>query len=221
MQSKTNIAIGTLSLALLLVIVLYFQDASSFFSNSGIVFIPSNAVRFQGKIINAPKSGTASESFQEVETPVVSNSYLVNSSFNNSSLAAEGNTKMNPFRSNGTVHAVESRTLFSTENSYSNSINARQINGMDRIGSGRLFSSNTPTNSSEQYNNTSPFSSMAEDKMPVEINNRQSAGGVDPGGDPTDPPLPLGDGVWTLLFFAVGYFAWKFNKSPQTFKSES
>jgi len=30
-------------------------------------------------------------------------------------------------------------------------------------------------------------------------------GGTDPGGDPTGPPIPVGDGFWILVLMAIGY----------------
>jgi len=57
--------------------------------------------------------------------------------------------------------------------------------------------------------NVSSFSTdlaIAEDPTTRQLaGNGILDGGTDPGGDPTGPPIPVGDGFWILLLLAVGY----------------
>ena len=207
MNKKTNIFVWILPLALLSMVFFYTSIVSFIMHPSVDYFESKQGVSFNGKITNAPKSGTNYDSYIDTEIPIVNNSYSRSSNYSTETSSLTQNTLSHPYpRGNSSA----TRETHSTIGQAGNLTHNRNSNLSSGIGlSGSSFT-NTRNASLAQASRTPGFSSLSEDfSATSEISNRQSTGGADPGGDPTDPPLPLGDGFWFLLILVTGYLVWK------------
>lgn len=211
-KTRTNILVWVLSLAVLLVVFVYSTNVSRNLYHSVAYFDVQQGVSFHGKITNAPKSGINYDSYQEIEAPRVVNSYLTSSSSYNNT-ASSNNIYNTQFQPNRSETGGIGSSVISTASQFGGLSNSTKVNALNGVGFSGLLS-NSRSAGLSQATNTPGFSSLSEDlAVSIEMSNRQSAGGVDPGGDPTDPPLPVGDGFWFLLILAIVYMAWKYNRT--------
>lgn len=83
--------------------------------------------------------------------------------------------------------------------------------GIGGGGGGSTFMGSGNKSAQGKFTPTVIVSSFSTDLAAAEDPTRQLAGnavldgGTDPGGDPTGPPIPVGDGFWILLIMAAGY----------------
>lgn len=217
MHRKTNIWVWILPLALLSMVFFYSSKVGTILLPSVDNIEGSQGVRFHGKITNAPKSVTKYDSYVETEIPIVNNSFTRSSNYRTESSSLTQNTLSNPNRMGNDASVIQAHDQIVQTGNFSNIRNSNLNSG---IGLSGMFFENKKNSSIAQASKTPGFSSLSEDLNPIfETSNRQSAGGVDPGGDPTDPALPLGDGFWFLLILAFGYLVWKYNATNPFFEN--
>lgn len=207
-KTKNNILILGISLTVLLVIFLSLPNINLGLYSSESSFKDNVGVRFNGKITNAPKSGINNDSYLETESPTINNTYTTSlSHYSTTANTVTQNTSTLPNRrENFGISSVAIPSVGQSGN-YADKTNS---NGTNALGLSVLSFANSRKTNFPLSSQTPEFSSLSEEFIAVsEIRNRQSAGGVDPGDDPTDPVLPLGDGFWILLTLASGYLVWK------------
>jgi hypothetical protein len=207
MHKKTNIFVWILPLAVLSM-VFFYTSIVSFIMHPSVNYVESKqGVSFHGKITNAPKSGTNYDSYIETEIPIVNNSYTKSSKYSTESSTLTQNSLSHPYTKRNSISTAESHATIGQTGKLTHNRNSNLSSGIGLSGS--LFAK-TRNASLAQATRTPGFSSLSDDfSATAEISNRQSTGGADPGGDPTDPPLPLGDGFWFLLILITGYLEWK------------
>ncbi len=206
---KTNIALGILSLALMLLVFVYMPKVSPDLFLSVHTIEVQQGVTLHGKITNAPKYRKNSDQGQEIEQTVVISTFPMRSPFN-SAVASTG-----PNNSNSQPHRLEfgesgsafpSTPVFSGGNSLTT-----KVNGSSGVGLSGL-SASFKNRGLGQAVITTPFSTFHPEFAPSgEMSNRQ-LGGLDPGGDPTEEPLPVGDGGCFLILLTIGYVVWKYHQ---------
>ena len=206
MNKITSIWVWVLPLALLSMVFFYTSKVSPILPQMD-GFEGNQGVCFHGKITNAPKSRTNNDSYLETEIPIVNNLYPTSSNYSTVSSTQNQNSISQPHQLGNS--AIASNAI-STVGQYENFSNNSNSNVISSFGLNGFSSANSKNTILSQSSKTPGFSSLSEDfSTSGEISNRESAGGVDPGSDPTDPALPLGDGFWILLILAAGYLVWK------------
>jgi len=201
-----KILLWLLSWAVLAVVVIYSPIGSPELYTTNQYVIYSQGVNFEGGIPNAPKSG----GFQQHETAEVglpvytptSKTYAINSAVSSENLSS-------------------AKTNYSA---YSSSSDATGRTGVASSGGGGGSMSSFVSGRSSQNNAISQNTGISTISLSTELNTSnpkitkpQGAGaavdgGTDPGGDPTGPPIPVGDGFWLLLLMAGGYAFWKIKR---------
>jgi hypothetical protein len=206
MTKKTSIWVWVLPLALLSMVFFYTSKVSPILPQMD-GFESNQGVCFHGKITNAPKSRTNYDRYLETEIPIVNNSYPTSSNYSTVSYTQNQNSISQPHQLENSAIASNAISTVGQSEDFSNKSNS---NLTSSFGLNGFSSGNSKNTILSQSSKTPGFSSLSEDfTTPGEISNRQSAGGVDPGSDPTDPALPLGDGFWILLLLAASYTVWK------------
>lgn len=148
-----------------------------------------------------------------------------NTSYQQSDIAIPDYSPQNTNYEASSVASIESRYANRSSNSsstYSNKENTSNSNNASSM-SGAIFASNGRSSSSDASKTVSTgqmenVSSLTTDGSLNSSTTRQSAsrngnnfGGTDPGGDPTGPPIPIGNGTWTMIALAIMYALWKSN----------
>jgi len=197
-KRQKNILIFVLTLAGLLVAILYSPIGSPTDYSSLYYYSTNPGVQFQGGITNVPKSNNSGDyADPDFSLPDYQSGQKNNVSYNVPT-AGSGAENLGS--------AIQANSLTPANNT--------QVAG----GSGGGIAMSTSANrSSSRANTTSQgygFTSISSD-MTSNTNNtttRQatlsgpSSGGTDPGGDPDGrPPIPVGDGWIFLLVLAGGY----------------
>ena len=206
MQNKQkNILIFVLALAGLLVGMLYTPIVSPdlYYSTA---FYPqnNNIVMNGGQIPNAPKS-----------QPIEENTEIIVPDYNNAEIGLSGKSGSSNYSqssgisSDGSYQADNNASQMYSPVSGSASNNGASMAGYMASGSSR---SNSASSSIQMSNGVVTVSSdLATNTTAPKENTLSgpSAGGTDPGGDPTGPPIPVGDGWIFLLVLASGYVLFK------------
>jgi hypothetical protein len=202
---ERNILSWVLTLAGLLLAVLYSPIGSPDLYKQKKYFIENQGVNFRGGIKNAPK-GKNNYQNDELKLSVpdysserknTASSYPVKNtaaSYGQSTgyVAMQANDPFMPNRSSNGSNGNEGAT-FSVGHKSSRNNTVFQDNGITTLNTdSKLFADNNTTRQSTHT------------YLPND-------GGTDPGGDPTNPPIPVPDGFGFLLLLAIGYAVRKIN----------
>ena len=196
--------IWLLTWAVLFVVVIYSPIGSPELYRQDNYIVYNQGVNFGGGIANAPKM----QSYQQSDgMSMTLPSYTSTTSTKTYSV----NQMASPERTIGQASYRVSATV-------NNKINTRTttIQNHDSAGAYTFMSSRGKRGQEYSAPQTVDVSSLSTD---LAINNdptttRQLVGGVldggtDPVGDPTGPPIPVGDGFLVLLVMVAGYTLWK------------
>ncbi|MDR3652978.1 MAG: hypothetical protein P4L34_08415 [Paludibacter sp.] len=198
-KRQKNIFIWIFTWAGLLLAVLYSPIGSPDLYTSKSYFIPNQGVVFNGgEIKNAPAiSQQDGNNYNELDVPDYSSNLKTNYAVNNYPSSTYKSSTPN-------TYSVQTPT----------NQNPKASSGAD-IGSGGVFISNNSSGRSSANSNTvvmnNGITTMSTNLVTGNV--RQLAtngtldtgGGTDPGGDPTNPPIPVPDGWGFLLLLAAGY----------------
>ena len=184
----------------LLLVVVYSPIGSPDLYKPQIYYYKNQGVNFNGAIENAPKvRGISYNNNADITIP---NYNLTSKNYTNYSVSSSTH-KMND---DGTVGIIGSGNKSIT----------KQSGGGDAkyLGSGSFSSSRKKSNDNSVpqmgFNSLSSDLSLNGDSVTRQsVDYTPGAGGTDPGEDPLDPPIPVGDGFWFLLLLASGYAIWK------------
>ena len=205
-NKKKNILVWIFVWTGLLIAVLYSPIGSpDLYSNKGY-FAGNQSVDFAGSAIeNAPKGDGFS--YQDDDNRIDIPDY---SSGETSPGYAVSRHSYSESESGSSGYATQS-------SSTSQSINTNKSS--DNLGSGgSSFISNNSSKggdaSSEVAMNNGGITTLSTDLATTNSSTKQavlshSGHGTDPGGNPTGPPIPVGDGWIFLLVLATGYGVWK------------
>ncbi|ADQ80311.1 hypothetical protein Palpr_2175 [Paludibacter propionicigenes WB4] len=205
-NKKKNILVWIFTWAALLLVVLYSPIGSpDLYSSSDYAGVP-NANFNESSIGNGANFSSESGSDNDLDIPDYSNDESVNkpsSSYNYTSPA-----------SNNTSGAVASYSISGSQ-TYQNSKDGSSVG---TGGGGSTFISNNDSRGSDassavSMNNggittlSSNLTTSAPNKITKSAGQGYSTndGGQNPGGDPTGPPIPVGDGWVFLLLLAASY----------------
>ncbi len=188
-----------LSWAILALVIIYSPIGSPDLYTGNKYIVYNQGVNFSGGIANAPKVHNYNDQYPSPDLGIPTytpeqKSYTVNSASGSSnkvnketnysvSTAITGRTGTN---TSGTGGVTGIANFSSTGSSQKNSIDQNTGIGTLTL-SGDLTTIQNPTTTTRQGAGAS-------------LN-----GGTDPGGDPTGPPIPVGDGFWISMFLAVIY----------------
>ena len=198
--------IWLLTWAVLFVVVIYSPIGSPELYRQDNYIVYNQGVNFGGGIANAPKMQSYQQSDgMSMSLPTYTGTTTTKTYSVNQMASAERTIGQANYRVSATVN---------------NKINTRTSTIQNRDSAGAYTFMNSRKNS-QAYSTpqTVDVSSLSTD---LAINNdptttRQLAsetvldGGTDPGGDPTGPPIPVGDGFLALLVMVAGYTLWKRN----------
>ena len=189
-----------LSWAVLALVIIYSPIGSPDLYTQNQYIVYNQGVNFNGGIANAPKSHSYGEQYElpDVGLPTYTpapKTYTVNSAVSSSSI-----------NNNSSSYSVTSQENIRTTVSGSNG--GGGVTGIATFGSGR----SSQNNSIDQNTGVSSLT-LSSDLTGLQsptVTTRQGAnqtlnGGTDPGGDPTGPPIPVGDGYWILMLMAGVY----------------
>ena len=196
-KRQKNILIFVLTLAGLLVAMLYSPIGSPTDYSSLYYYSTNPGVQFQGGIANAPTS----------------NNYVDNNE-PELILPLQETTQKSIAKANISTSVNSEQNLNSTSQINSTGITKNQANSTMSGGALSVSgtTSRTGTNAStaitqQGYGFTSLSTDLTANNTTTKQNTLSGAGGggTDPGGDPTGPPIPVGDGWIFLMFLAGGY----------------
>jgi hypothetical protein len=186
----------------LLVLVLYSPVGSPDLYSSANYTAGNQSVTFKnGEILNAPNVNYGAENnYNELNVPDYNSERRTNYAVNNYSATAKNSPSMY------TNYSVQTSSYQNTQIS----------SGNNGIGGGTFISSNRSSNNNAGASSTGFNNGIATLSTDLNSDNNSitrqgaSAGGpntnwTDPGGDPTGPPIPVGDGWVFLLLLAAGY----------------
>ena len=189
-----------LSWAVLALVIVYSPIGSPDLYTQNQYIVYNQGVNFNGGIANAPKSHSYGEQYElpDVGLPTYTpapKTYTVNSAVSSSSI-----------NNNSSSYSVASQENIRTTVSGSNG--GGGVTGIATFGSGR----SSQNNSIDQNTGVSSLT-LSSDLTGLQsptVTTRQGAsqsalGGTDPGGDPTGPAIPVGDGYWILMLMAGIY----------------
>ena len=190
-----------LSWAILALVIVYSPIGSPDLYTNNQYIVYNQGVNFNGGIANAPKSHSYGEQndLPEVGLPTYTpapKTYTVNSSASSSTVT-----------NNQSSYSVSAPSNIRTSTSGSSAGGA--VTGIATFGSGR----SSQNNAIDQNTGVSSLtlSSDLSGLQNTAVTTKQAAsqttldGGTDPGGDPTGPPIPVGDGYWILMLMAGIY----------------
>jgi hypothetical protein len=210
-NKKKNILVWIFVWAGLLIAVLYSPIGSPDLYSTKGYFVGNQSVNFKdGAIENAPKGGvfTDEDNNNQINVPDYSSSennspkYAVNSS-------ATANTSGST--TSGSYNASQPSAYQNTSGSSSSgSMGGGGSTFISRNSSKSSDASSTITMNSGGVTTLSTNLSTTSPKQST-LSGATGSGnsGTDPGGDPTGPPVPVGDGWIFLLLLAAGYGAWR------------
>lgn len=208
-NKKKNILVWIFVWAGLLIAVLYSPIGSPDLYSTKGYFVGNQSVNFKdGVIENAPKGGvfTNDDNNNQINVPDYNNSednppkYAVNSY----STAASTSVSTTSDSYNASQPSVYQNTSGSSS---SGSI----------AGGGSTFISHNSSKSSNASStvtmSTGGITTLSTDLTSTSSTKQAALSlgghGTDPGGNPTGPPVPVGDGWIFLLLLAAGYGAWR------------
>ncbi len=208
-NKKKNILVWMFVWAGLLIAVLYSPIGSPDLYSTKGYFVGNQSVNFKdGAIENAPKGGafTDEDNNNQINVPDYSSSednspkYAVNS-YSTAASTSESTTS-------GSYNASQS-------SAYQNASGSSSSGNMG--GGGSTFISHNSSKSSDASStvtmSTGGITTLSTD-LTTSNSTKQAVlshggHGTDPGGNPTGPPVPVGDGWIFLLLLAAGYGAWR------------
>lgn len=231
-KNEQTLLIWILTFAVSIVLVLYSPVGSPEMYNHKQYIAMNQGVSFSGKIQNAPKS---IKSRQESKSELSSLTKEVEVADYKLSTGEEGDVKIeaadptvgeaiptyNNKSKSRTNYAVANSDGSSNKNNATYAVNHTISNHIEKASSqggggagGGLpnYSTNRGSNNNNGPQNTG-FTAMSIDLSVFSdsTSNRQQAGydilqgGTDPGGNPTEEPIPVGEGWWILLTLATLY----------------
>jgi len=184
--------------ALVFMIFLYSPVGSPELYHPVVLSDESRYEIFYNSIPNSPR-GRGSSSFSDYSAPEMSSPFSGIGTAQNSNVVSVSN--------------VGSASMYSAKNEQIAS------SGMSGGGSlGGVASGSRSGKGSESSVGSLAFTPFSNSISPNSGGTRQmanyapSSGGLDPGDDPTDPPIPIGDGNWILIVLIFPYICWKFYK---------
>jgi len=196
-KRQNNILIFVLTLAGLLVAILYSPIGSPTDYSSLYFYSTNPGVQFQGGIANAP-STYSSVNYNEPEL-ILPMQETSQRSIAMSTISGSTNSNEN---------ISSSAQINTTGNSKEQA--SHVVSGGPLV-SASYYSRGGGTNASEAVTQQSfGFTSLSNDLTTANTTKQNTlsgagGGGTDPGGDPTGPPIPVGEGWIFLLFLAGGY----------------
>ena len=195
-SNRKNILIWLLTWAVLFLVIIYSPIGSPDLYRPTNYAVYNQGVNFNGGIANAPTVHT----YQQYEEPDLAipaytpapKTYTVNASAGTSgttgktsySVLAPANTRTATTQSSGGVASG---------------------GGFSFIGSRNQSAQGTSTPQTVNISSLSTDLAVVQDPTTRQLATTTTDGGTDPGGDPTGPPIPVGDGFWVLLLMAGGY----------------
>lgn len=196
-KRNRNIIIWALTWAVLFLVVAYSPIGRPDLYVGTSYYVSNQGVSFKGGITNAPtsKSYTQSED-ADIETPAYTpiessnGEYAGNASRFNSQNSAGG------------------AILGNKSANYSQSSTG---NAALSFGSSRQQAQGTATAQNGDVSSLSSdltLNSTATTRQSVQVVGANK-GGPKPGGDPSGPPIPIGDGTWLLLLMSCAFAIWK------------
>lgn len=186
----------------LLIVVLYSPIGSPDLYYSQNYYMENQPIAVNGSITNVPKGNYASDNSDvAMDIPDVSSHLTTNYSVGSSNSTGGGIA--------GTSYSAQNQTYHYNNSSGS----AYSGGGVGSFISGRGSRSSAGSSGVSMTNGITTLS-LTTDLSSVSSKQTVNAyapntGGTDPGGDPTGPPIPVGDGWGLLLFFGVCYAAFK------------
>jgi len=189
----------------LLVAVLYSPIGSPGLYSSQNYYVENRSITTGNIVIqNSPKVNSASENSENgLDIPDISSMPRTNYSVSNYQSAHSG--------SHGSSYGVQSQSY---QNVNSSGSTGQSQEGSSFISSGKSSSRNSAGSSAIVMTNgittlsvTNDISSNSTKQSATPY--RGGSGGTDPGGDPTSPPIPVGDGWGLLVMFGLCYVAFK------------
>jgi len=203
-KKQKGIMVWIIIWAGLLIGVLYSPIGSPDLYSSHNYYVENRTITTGNVVIqNSPKVNSSSESSDNgLDIPDISSMPRTTYTVNNSQSANSG--------SQGASYGVQNQSY---RNNSSGSAGQSQ-EGSSFITSGKSSSRNSAGSSAIVMTNGITTLSLTNDINSTKQSNaptpyRGGSGGTDPGGDPTAPPIPVGDGWGLLVLFGMCYVAFK------------
>lgn len=187
----------------LLIVVLYSPIGSPDLYNSRNYYVQNQSITVNNNVIqNAPKINPVSQNSDNGLdipdiSPVSRTNYAVNN-YQSSGSSSQGYSYSIQNQSYQNNNSSGSDGISSGGNSFIMSGGSRNSSASSAVvmtNGITTLSLTTDLNSNPTKQSSSPY--------------KGGTGGTDPGGDPTGPPIPVGDGWGLLVFFGVCYAAFK------------
>lgn len=236
-KKERNLLIWIFSIAGFVLLLLYSPVGSPDAYSSKQLFAANQGVNFFGKIANAPKSikkfQDSKNEFSSLTKDVEQADYKLDTEINsdNEYKIADPTTKEPSLpayknkerKANYAVASNSGSNKLSNEAGYtvnqSKSAPTEKSSGSGGAVGGNGMASYSSSRNSNNNNNPVPqtgFTAMSLDMSMFSdsTSTRQSVdyatgqGGTDPGGNPLEEPIPVGDGWWLLAFMAAIYAAY-------------
>jgi len=252
-NKERNLLIWILTAAGFILLVLYSPVGSPDAYNPKKYFSENQGVNFFGKIANAPTSIKAYQDVKNKLTALTKDieqaDYKLSTEYNaESEFKIADPTSQSvaiPTYSNkpkkATYAVAASGNTGSNINTASYSVNQTKSKLSEtNSGSGTMGGAGMPTYSTSRNssNNNNPVTQLGFTSINLDMslfsdstsNNRQGAGygalqgGTDPGTNPSEEPIPVGDGWWLLAFMAAVYalfMRFKLNKAKMVVSTET
>ena len=190
----------------LLVAVLYSPIGSPDLYSSQNYYVENRNITTDNVVIqNAPKVNSASENSDNgLDIPDISSMSRPTYTVSNNQSANSG--------SQGSSYGVQSQSY---QNDNTSGSTGQSQEGSSFISSGKSSSRNNAGSSAIVMTNGITTLSLTNDLSSISTKQstptpyRGGSGGTDPGGDPTAPPIPVGDGWGLLVMFGLCYVAFK------------
>lgn len=195
-KRNRNIIIWGLTWAVLFLVVAYSPIGRPDLYVGTSYYSYNQGVSFKGGIANAPtsKSYTQTED-ADIETPTYTPIESSNGEY------AESTSKFNSQNSTGTIQG----------NKLANHSQNPTGNAALSFGSSKQQAQGTATSQNGDVSSLSSSLTLNSTTATMQSikTNGKNEGGTDPGGDPIDNAIPVGDGIWVLLFMASAYTLWR------------
>jgi len=194
--NKKNILIWLLTWAVLSLVIIYSPIGSPELYRPSNYMVYNQGVNFNGGIANAP-TGHSYQQYEEPDLAIPTYTPAPKTYTVNTSAGTSGTTGKTSY----SVVAPANRTA-TTQSSGG----VGSGGGFTFIGSHNQSAMGTSTPQTVNISSLSTDLSVVQDPTTRQLaSNGTLNGGTDPGGDPTGPPIPVGDGFWVLLVMAGGY----------------
>ena len=202
-KRNRNIIIWALTWAVLFLVVVYSPIGRPDLYVGTNYYVSNQGVSFKGGIANAPtsKSYTQTED-ADIETPAYTPIESSNAEY------AGNASKFNSQNSAGGAILGNKSANYSQGSTGNTALS---------FGSGRQQAQGTAT---AQNGDVSSLSSdLALNSTATTMQSAKTVGkhkgGTDPGGDPIENPIPVGDGIWVLIIMAGAYVFWRKHQTAE------